>query len=69
MTARTSSVEGVNELHATLADDDAFEIWCRQTIPRVFAYLWGILSLGDSRGRQARRRPDFRRPQDPAAGS
>jgi RNA polymerase sigma-70 factor (ECF subfamily) len=38
MTAQTSSVEGVNELHLALADDDAFEAWYRRTLPRVFAY-------------------------------
>jgi len=39
MTARTSSVEGVNELQLALVDDDAFEAWYRRTLPRVFAYL------------------------------
>jgi RNA polymerase sigma-70 factor (ECF subfamily) len=39
MTARAGSVEGVNELHAALADDAAFEAWYRRTLPRVFGYL------------------------------
>src|SRR5438552_6130280 len=39
MTARTRSIEGVNELHVALADDDAFEAWYRRTLPRVYAYL------------------------------
>ena len=39
MTARTSSVDGVNELQLALADDDAFEAWYRRTLPRVYGYL------------------------------
>lgn len=39
MTARTSSVEGVNELQLALVDDDAFEAWYRRTLPRVYGYL------------------------------
>src|SRR5712672_311242 len=39
MTARTRSVEGVNELQAALASDDAFASWYGRTLPRVYAYL------------------------------
>jgi RNA polymerase sigma-70 factor (ECF subfamily) len=39
MTARTRSVEGVNELQAALASDDAFASWYVRTLPRVYAYL------------------------------
>ena len=41
MTARTGSVEGVNELQLALADDAAFESWYRRTLPRVYSYLLG----------------------------
>jgi RNA polymerase sigma-70 factor, ECF subfamily len=41
MTARTGSVEGVNELQVALADDAAFESWYRRTLPRVYSYLLG----------------------------
>jgi RNA polymerase sigma-70 factor (ECF subfamily) len=39
MTARTSSLEAVNELQLALASDDAFDRWYRRTLPRVFSYL------------------------------
>jgi len=39
MTARTRSVDGVNELQAALASDDAFASWYGRTLPRVYAYL------------------------------
>jgi RNA polymerase sigma-70 factor (ECF subfamily) len=39
MTARTGSIEGVNELQQALADDDAFEAWYRRTLPRVYGYI------------------------------
>jgi RNA polymerase sigma-70 factor (ECF subfamily) len=39
MTARTDSIEGVNELQRALADDDAFEAWYRRTLPRVYGYV------------------------------
>jgi RNA polymerase sigma-70 factor, ECF subfamily len=39
MTARTGSVEASNELHEALADDHAFELWYRRTLPRVYSYL------------------------------
>jgi len=39
MTARTRSVQGVNELQAALASDDAFAAWYGRTLPRVYAYL------------------------------
>jgi RNA polymerase sigma-70 factor (ECF subfamily) len=41
MTARTGSVEAVNELQLALADDAAFEAWYRRTLPRVYGYLLG----------------------------
>lgn len=39
MTARTGSVEAANELQLALASDDAFEVWYRRTLPRVYAYV------------------------------
>jgi len=39
MTARTGTVDGVNELQLALADDAAFEAWYRRKLPRVFGYL------------------------------
>lgn len=41
MTARTGSVDGVNELQLALANDAAFEAWYRRTLPRVYSYLLG----------------------------
>jgi RNA polymerase sigma-70 factor (ECF subfamily) len=39
MTVRTTTSNTVNELHAALADDVAFESWYRRTLPRVYSYL------------------------------
>ena len=39
MTARTSVVDGIDELQRALADDAAFESWYRRTVPRVYSYL------------------------------
>ncbi len=39
MTARHTVAETVDELHAALADDVAFEAWYRRTLPRVYSYL------------------------------
>jgi RNA polymerase sigma-70 factor (ECF subfamily) len=39
MTARTGSVEAANELRLALADDAAFEVWYRRTLPHVYAYV------------------------------
>src|SRR5262245_49670127 len=39
MTARTDSVEGVNELQQALADDAAFSAWYGRSLPRLYSYL------------------------------
>lgn len=39
MTARTTVVEGINELQLALADDGVFESWYRRTVPRIYSYL------------------------------
>ena len=39
MTARTSVVDGIDELQRALVDDAAFESWYRRTLPRVYSYL------------------------------
>ncbi len=39
MTARHTVSETLDELHAALADDAAFETWYRRTVPRVYSYL------------------------------
>jgi RNA polymerase sigma-70 factor, ECF subfamily len=39
MTVSAALVEGLDELQAALASDDAFESWYRRTVPRVYAYL------------------------------
>src|SRR5262245_15325308 len=39
MTASATFIDGVNEFHEALANDDAFDAWYRRTSPRVYAYL------------------------------
>jgi RNA polymerase sigma-70 factor (ECF subfamily) len=39
MTARAGIREGVNELQAALASDNAFASWYERTLPRVYGYL------------------------------
>ena len=41
MTASATIAEGVDQLRAALASDDAFESWYGATVPRVYAYLLG----------------------------
>jgi RNA polymerase sigma-70 factor (ECF subfamily) len=57
MTARSTVVDGTDELHLALASDAAFDSWYRRTLPRVYAYLvsrtGGDVGLAEELAQQA----------------